>query len=93
MAKLTLTDSLRAKLEAEWWKQEQGDLNLADDEALDKIIDSMLAYANDQLFGLDGTLNVENQMDAEGNLLETVDEDEMARRIVHGLAVILYGGS
>jgi hypothetical protein len=80
------------QIEDAWYKVMQGDLMLNEDRALRGIIQSLMDYAREQMFDLDGNL-IEVQMAPDGSELTEITSDEMARRIAESLALFLYGGT
>ena len=84
--------AFQEKLEAEWWKREQGELNLDDDPALRALLRDLRAYMTPQVWDTSGRL-IQDQLDGEGEFVSQLTEEEVARRFVVALAVVLYGGA
>ena len=80
------------QIESAWYEVMQGDLMLDEDHALRGIIQSLMDYAREQMFDVDGNL-IEVQMAPDGSDLSEITSDEMARRIAESLALFLYGGT
>lgn len=79
-------------MEAEWWKLMQGELNLGDDPELRSILRSLRQYMDVQTWDAEGRL-ANDQLDGEGNEVEQLTEQEMARRFVRAIACVVYGGA
>lgn len=84
--------AFQEKLEQEWWNREQGELNLDDDPALRALLRDLRAYMTPQVWDGQGRLT-QDQLDGEGNFVAQLTEEEVARRFVAALAVVLYGGA